>query len=139
MAGGFGLDHGEWQAIIAPQHVVDETLARAGLHAGNGVFGDVRCVGFPAGFAQQQIDEMVAGLGFGVIVGVRQGGVGCARGGDFGLEALYFRVQRRVAGFGGCEFVVALARQFGFAPAKLLQRQFCYVRDGLWEFGGVEC
>ncbi len=64
LGGSLGFDERQGQAVVAPQHVVDEALARRVGHAGDLEFAVARLIERPAGLLEQQIDEQVARLGF---------------------------------------------------------------------------
>ena len=68
-------------AVVAPQHVVHEALALLVGHAGDLDLEVLLRVELPAGLLEQQVDEVVAGLCFGIVVGVGLGGVGLLGGG----------------------------------------------------------
>ena len=70
-ARALGLDQPERLAVVAPQHVVDEALALVVRHAADLELAVARLVERPAGLLEQQVDEVVAGLGLGVVVRVR--------------------------------------------------------------------
>src|SRR5699024_4478559 len=81
-AGALGLDEAERCPVLSPQHVVDP--AGAGLvgagQDGQTVHGVLAILGVlqrPSRIAQQLVDEVGAGLGLAVVVGVR-GGVRCS-------------------------------------------------------------
>ena len=115
--GALGLDQPERLAVVAPEHVVDEALALVVGHAGDFELAVARLVERPAGFLQQQVDEVVAGLGFGVVVRVGLRGGGLLRRGDLGAQALQLLVERGLVGQQRRELLVALAQ----ARFELLQ------------------
>ncbi|MER6592054.1 hypothetical protein ABT214_09405 [Micromonospora purpureochromogenes] len=79
-AGALGLDHGERLAVVAPEHVVDVSVALAGRHAGDPELAVAWLVERPAGLAEQDVDEEVPGLRLVVVVVVGAGLVGGLRG-----------------------------------------------------------
>ena len=135
--GRLGLDDGQRAAVITPQHVIDEALPGRVRHADDGVFSHVHAVRVPPGFAQQQVDEVVAGRGLVVVVCVRLGGVQHARRGHLGAELLQFRVQCGVAGQEVRQLLVTGA-QLDFAGAELLERELGDGGHGRRQLGRVE-
>ena len=106
--GFLGLDHGQRQAVLAPEHVIHRARARTGGHAGDRVFAVAGMVERPPGPPQFDIDEQAAGVGLGVLVGIGYGrGVGADLG-QLGAQLLQFRVHR-----------VALLLLFERAPVVL--------------------
>jgi hypothetical protein len=98
-AGAFGFDQGEGFAVVAPEDVIDKAAARGAGHSSDGEFAfDATGLGAecPAGFFEQEVDEVIAGLGFGVVVGV-----GLGLGGGFGDR--YFLAELFEFGFDGAE------------------------------------
>ena len=96
-AGAFGFDDGEGFPIIAPEDVIDEALAGFIGHSHDWKFAidstsliDQIAVGersrteCPASFFQEQVDKVIAGLGFGIVVTVDFGSVGGFSLSDFG-------------------------------------------------------
>ena len=65
------FDQPQRLAVVAPEHVVDEALALVVGHAADLELAVARLVERPAGLLEQQVDEVVAGLGLGVVVRVR--------------------------------------------------------------------
>jgi hypothetical protein len=64
----------------------------------------------PARFLEQQVDEVIAGLGFRVVVGVRLRGGGLLSRGDLRAQALQLVVERRAVCQHRGELLVALAQ-----------------------------
>ena len=87
LAGALGLHQRQWFAIVAPQHIVDEADALVVGHAADFDF-NVQPGQLPACLFEQQVDEVIAGLGFGVIVRVGLGGIGLFGGSNFGAQRL---------------------------------------------------
>jgi hypothetical protein len=69
-----------------------------------------RLVERPAGLLQQQVDEVVAGLGLGVVVRVRLRRCRLLRRRHLGAQALQLLVERGLVGQQGGELLVALAQ-----------------------------
>jgi hypothetical protein len=61
--GAFGLDQAQRLAIVTPEHVVDEALGLRIGHAGDFELPVSRLVERPARLLEQQVDEVVPGLG----------------------------------------------------------------------------
>ena len=98
-------------AVVAPQDVIDEALAlRRSACPADLVLAVARLVERPAGFLEQQVDEVVAGLGLGVVVRVRRGGVRLLRLGDLGPQPRQFGVERVLVGQQRRELLVPLAQ-----------------------------
>ena len=112
-----GLHQHQRLAVVAPQHVVDEALAVAVGHARDLDLEVLDRVQLPARFAQQQVDEGLAGLGLGVVVRVGDGAVRLLGRRHLFLELLQLDVQRCVAGQHFRELGVFLAQLL----AELLQ------------------
>ena len=73
LPGALGFHYGKGQAVVAPEDIVHKALALVVGHSVYGVFA-VLCLGEgPAGFAQQEVDEEITGLGFRIVVGVGNG------------------------------------------------------------------
>ena len=86
----FRLDQAERLAVVAPQDVIDKAFARVVGHAGDGKFPVLRIGERPARFLQQQIDEVVAGFGFRIVVIVGSRGVLLLGLSDFDPQSLQF-------------------------------------------------
>ena len=101
-AGALRLDESEWHAVVAPEHVVDETLAALGVvrHTGDRKLDVARIAESPAGLAQQQVDEQAAGLVFAVVVGVDDVRVGCFRQRNLGSQGCKFCLKALVVRLG---------------------------------------
>ena len=127
MPGALGFQQAQRLAVITPQHVVHEAFSLVVRHAGNLELRHVRGGGVPAGFAQIEVDEAVAGGGFVVVVRVRLGGVAGAGLGHFRPQALQFAVQVAALGQDFRQLAVA-GTQFDF--------QFLQLRPGLLRDGG---
>ena len=83
-----GLDQGQWPAVNAPEDIIHESPPVFTGHAGNGELGVVAGLAEgPTRFAQEQVDEAVPGLGFGIVVGVGLRGVGSFRVGNLAAQA----------------------------------------------------
>ena len=107
LARALGLDQRQRLAVIAAQHVIDKTFAGNIRHAGDTNFGRIGRRRIEAGFAQQQVDEQIAGLGLAIIVRIGGGLVG-------GLDGRDLALQRSDLGFErGAAFLADLARKFG--------------------------
>jgi len=95
-----GLDQAERLAVGTPQHVVDVAC----LAAGHPVDGKLAVAGFvegPAGFEQVGVDELGAGGGFVVVVGVRFGLIGFLYGSEFGAGFCQLLFQGDLGGRSG--------------------------------------
>ena len=55
-----GFDDRQRQAVLAPQNIIDESLAGRIGHPGDTELADVGAVRVPACFAEQHVDEQVA-------------------------------------------------------------------------------
>ncbi len=108
--GAFGLDQSQRLAVVAPQHVVDEADALLVGHPGDLELAVPRLVERPAGLLEQQVDEVVAGLGLGVVVRVWLGLCGLPHGGHLGPRALHLLVERGLVGEQRCKVLVLLAQ-----------------------------
>ena len=107
-----GLDEPERLAVVAPEDVVHETLALGIGHPADLELAVAGLIERPAGFLQQQVDEVVASLRFGVVVGVRLRG-GCLLGlGHLGPQALEFLIERALVREQRRELLVALPEAF---------------------------
>ena len=107
-----GLDEPERLAVVAPEDVVHETLALGIGHPADLELAVAGLIERPAGFLQQQVDEVVASLRFGVVVGVWLRG-GCLLGlGHLGPQALEFLVERALVREQRRELLVALPEAF---------------------------
>jgi len=131
-----GFDESQWSAVVAPEHVVHEALALVVGHARDFELAVARLIERPAGFLEQQVDEVVARLGFGVVVGVRLRGCGLLGRGDLGAQALQLLVERRAVGQHYRELFVALAQR----RLQLLQllRRLLRRDTRLRQRGGIE-
>jgi hypothetical protein len=123
-ARALGLHQRERLAVVAPQHVIDEALARAprrsGRHAGDREFAIALLVERPAGLLQQQIDEGVAGFRLGVVVRVGLRRSRLLRLGNLGAQARELLVERALVGEERREVLVLLA-QARFQRLQLLR------------------
>ncbi len=119
--GFLGLDHGQRQAVLAPEHVIHRARARTGGHARDRVFAVAGMVERPPGPPQFDIDQQAAGVGLGVLVGIGHGrGAGADRG-QLGAQLLQFRVHR-VALLLFLERAPVVLGQFGRQPLQFLAR-----------------
>ncbi len=125
--GALGLDERQRLAVVAPQHIVHIAEACVIGHAGDFHLVAHRRVEGPACFFEQHVDEGLASVGFGVVVGVRLGGVGLLRGGHGLAQGLQFGIQRSVVLLGCGQCGVTLLEP-GFELEQLL--------GGLRRFGG---
>ncbi len=91
--GFFGFDDGEGFAVVAPENVVGVANPFGIGHAGNFIFPVAFLVEGPSGALQVEVDEIVAGFGFGVVVGVGLLFVGGSNFGELLLEGLEFGVE----------------------------------------------
>src|SRR5690606_26507506 len=66
-ARALGFDEPERLAVIAPQHVVDEALALFVGHSSDFALAIAGLIERPARFLEQEVDEVVARLGFGIV------------------------------------------------------------------------
>ena len=104
----FGFNQRQRLAVITPQHVIDKAFALVVGHAADFNLEIPLRIEVPAGFLEQQVDEVIAGFGFGIIVGVRLGGVGFPGGGEFFTQRLECFVKRGLVGEQRRELFVAL-------------------------------
>ena len=113
--GGFlRFHHRQRPAVVAPEHVVNKTDALVVGHAGDFVFPVARLIQRPARTAQIDIDQVMAGLGFRVIVGIGPGAAGGAYFGQLRAQRLQFGIE---PGFEQCQLPRACARRRD-APAR---------------------
>ena len=99
-------------AVVAPEDVVHETLALSIGHPADFELAVAGPIERPAGFLQQKVNEVVASLRFGVVVGVWLRG-GCLLGlGHLGPQALEFLVERALVREQRRELLVALPEPF---------------------------
>jgi hypothetical protein len=136
LAGALGLDQPQRQAVVAPEHVVHEALLVLVGHAGDRVLAIASFAEGPAGLVQQEIDEVVAGLLFGVVVIV-----GTLLGeplglGDLRAEPHQLGVHRGVVGSEVGEPLVLLA-QLGLQRTELIEGLLGH-RPGRGERRGIE-
>jgi RNase P/RNase MRP subunit p29 len=115
------LDESQGLAIVAPEHVVHEALALLVGHASHFELAIARLVKRPARLPEQQVDEVVASFGFGVVmrVGLRRGHL--LRLGHLGAQALQLVVERRLVGQQDGELFVPLGK-IDLELAQLLER-----------------
>ena len=107
-----GLDEPERLAVVAPEDVVHEALALGIGHPADLKLAVAGLIEGPAGFLQQQVDEVVASLRFGVVVGVWLRGC-CLLGlGHLGPQALEFLVERALVREQRRELLVAFPQTF---------------------------
>src|SRR5665811_2232738 len=85
--GTLGFNEGKRPAVIAPQYIIDESLAGIVGHASHRELPVTLLVERPAGFMQKEIDERIAGLRLAVIVRIRSGQVFVLGRRDLCLEA----------------------------------------------------
>ena len=84
--------------IVAAQHVVDEALAGdVSACLGDANFRRAGRLRIKAGFANEKIDEQVAGRGLIVVVRIGGGLVGGLDRGDFALQRRDLGLQRETA------------------------------------------
>lgn len=149
VAGGlFGFDEGQRAAIVSPEYVIYVAFPLAVGHPGDFVFGDVLALRVPARFAQEHVNQVFAGLSFGVGVGDVDAGVGdfglgdlCLQGGGLGgvpgarlflltagfVALVEFFIQGAELG-GGLVFLYICRRNESFVKLS---------RDGVWVVAGV--
>ena len=107
-----GLDEPERLTVVAPENVVHEALALGIGHPADLELAVAVLIERPAGFLQQQVDEVVASLRFGVVVGIWLRG-GCLLGlGNLGPQPLEFFVERALVREQRRELLVALLEPF---------------------------
>ena len=97
LASALGFYQRQRLAVVAPQHIVHKANTLVVRHAADFDF-KVLGVQLPACFFEQQVDEVVAGFGFRIVVGIGLGGVGLLGGSHFVSEAFKFIIQRRFVG-----------------------------------------
>ena len=107
-----GLYETERFAVVAPEDVVHETLARGIGYPTDLELAVAVLIERPTGFLKQQVDEVVAGLGFGVVVRVRLRGSFFLGFGYLGPQALEFLVERAVVREQRRKFLVAFPEAF---------------------------
>ena len=107
-----GLDETERLAVVAPEDVVHEALALGIGHPTDLELAVAGLIERPAGFLEQQVDEVVAGLGLGVVVRVGLC-VSLLLGlGHLGPQALEFLVERALVREQRRKLLVALPEPF---------------------------
>ncbi|EKD97990.1 MAG: hypothetical protein ACD_23C00639G0001 [uncultured bacterium] len=97
LAGALGLHQRQRLAVVAPQHIIHVANALVVGHAADFNL-EVLLIQLPASLFEQQVDEVVAGFGFGIVVRVRLGGIGLLGGGHFGAQLLQLFIQGFLAG-----------------------------------------
>lgn len=108
--GALGFDESQWLAVIPPEHVVNIADALLVGHSADLKLAIPRLIERPSGLLQQQVDEVVTGLGLGVIVRVRLCRCDLLDRSDFSAQALQFVVECRLVSQQRGEFLVALAQ-----------------------------
>ena len=132
-----GLDDGEGSAVVAPEDVVHKAFALVRGHADDAVFAVALLVERPAGLGEHEVDEVIAGFGFRVVVRVGFGGVGALDGGDLFADAAKFFIERRLIGEQCGEFFVPLP-QLVLQLLQFFQRLPVSGRRGACAAFGVE-
>jgi hypothetical protein len=96
-AGAFGFDKGEGLTVVAPEDVIDEAGAGVVGHSDNWKLslGSAPLTDreFPACFFKKEVNEVVAGLGFGIVVSIDLGDLGGFGLGDFDAELLKLGIE----------------------------------------------
>src|SRR5271166_1290090 len=93
-ASALGLDETERLAVVTPEHIVDEALARPVWHSGDGEFRvPARLIERPSRFVQQKVDEGVARRSFVVVMRVRDRLVGLLGGRNLGPQRRNLRLE----------------------------------------------
>ena len=106
------LDESERFAVVAPEDVVNEALALGIGHSGDPELAVAVLIERPAGFLQQEVDEVVTRLCFGVVVGVWMRCRSQLGLGHLGTEALEFIVQRALVREQRRKLLIAFAEVF---------------------------
>lgn len=135
-AGLFRFDQGQGQPVVTPQDVINISLAPLIGHACELEFQVLLLIEGPSRLFQKQINEIVPGLRFRIVVRIRNGRAFLFRFGYFGLEALYLIVQGGFVGQKGRQFFVPLLQ----ARFQLLELVLGLFGDGggLGKCGRVE-
>ena len=135
--GALRLDQRQRLAVVAPEHVVHEPLPSSLGMPVTRILAVTRLVERPARLLEQQVDEVVARLGLGIVV---VSGSGCSSFCYFlnlgfeGLDFFYRPGQFRILGGQSGVF-------FHLLGLQLCQLLGVAVGDGavlLWDFGDVE-
>jgi hypothetical protein len=106
LLGALGFHQRQRLAVVTPQHIVHKALALLVGHAGDLDLEVLVRVELPAGLLQQQVDEIVAGFGFGIVVRVGGGSVGQLGSGHLLAQPGQLGIQRsRGAQQGGEPFI----------------------------------
>ena len=134
--GTLGLDQSQWLAVVPPQHIVDKTPVLLIGHAGDLEFPVAGLIQRPTGLLEQQVDEIIAGLCFRVIMGIRLRGGRLLGGADLGAQALQFRIQRIPVGQNLRQLLIAFAQAL-FKLQQLIDRLLGQWR-GLGQQVGIE-
>src|SRR5207249_2788251 len=96
--------------VIAPQHVVDESLAVSIGHAADFELAITGLVQGPASLLEEEIDEVVASCGFRVVVCVQLVRRSPLRFSNLGAQTRQLLVERRLIGEQGRELLIPLAQ-----------------------------
>src|SRR5438552_3907306 len=91
--GTLGLDQSQRLAVVAPQDVIHKAFALFIGHAGDRILAVLRLVQRPSGFLEHQVNEVVAGFGFGIVVLVRGGFILLLNRRDLGPQAFEFSIE----------------------------------------------
>ena len=92
----FGLDQRPRSAIIAPENVVHETLAPVDGHSLHGKFPVAFLIKRPVRSLEQQVDQAIPRLGFGIVVRVGRRGVGLFRFGNLAVQACPLGSEKKI-------------------------------------------
>ena len=142
MFGSLGFDYGQRLSVVAPQDVIDLSDPLIIWHSGDFELTILFLIQCPAGFFQQQIDEVIACLRFRIVMRIwlRNGSLANLR--EFGSQPLQLFIQRIFIGQQLRQFLVFVP-QLGRKLLQLFQRltwhrsrsrQRCRVKcqSGLW-------
>jgi hypothetical protein len=108
LLGPFRLDQGQGLPVVAPEDVIDVALPLCVRHPTDLDFKVPLLVQRPARLPQHEVDEVVAGLGLGVVVAVWLSRVGLLRPGDLGADLGQFRVGRLLGSRGLGQLLILL-------------------------------
>ena len=114
-----GLDETKWLAVVAPKDVVHEAVALGVGHSADLELAVAVLIERPAGFLEQQVDEVVASLRFGVVVRVRLCGSRLLGRGYLGPQALEFLVERALVREQSRELLISSPEPFLEGPQLL--------------------
>ena len=97
MFGAFGFNHGQRFSMVAPQDVVEVAKPLIVRHSRDFKLTISCLIQWPASFLQQKINEVIAGLRFRIVMGIRFRTDRFPSRSHFGPQLLQFLVRPRIA------------------------------------------